>query len=462
MERLDRMRRLYFLGIGGIGMSALARFFLHEGAEVSGYDRVETKLTRQLEREGMKIHYMDDVSLIPNEPDLVVWTPAIPDSLGELQFLRASGWPMKKRAEVLGMISREKPTAAIAGTHGKTTTSAMLTWLLHESGIDAPAFLGGIPRDYGTNFIPGKSDWVVMEADEYDRSFWQLHPQCAIVTSLDPDHLDIYGDQDEMIRSYKVFIGQVKPGGSMIYHHSLSNVLGDEFLSDLEEKNVRCITYGLGKGDAQSRIHGVQGGFVVFDYAFRDLWIKDVKLRMPGVHNVLNMTAAITAAVTLGATGERIGSIVSRFSGIERRFEIHELGNGRYLVSDYAHHPEELKAAIGAARQFFPDRKITGVFQPHLYSRTKDFGQGFAAVLDTLDRPILVELYPAREEPIEGIDSGYILGMMQNTRKSGTTKKELIDQLKDEEIEILMILGAGDLEFLVPEIIKALQAREYE
>jgi UDP-N-acetylmuramate--alanine ligase len=460
MLKLDQIQRLYFLGVGGIGMSALARYFRHLGKEVFGYDRVNTSLTRLLEDEGVQIHYKDDASSIPGGIDLVVWTPAIPESLGEMQFFRKKGIPMMKRSEILGLISQSKNAIGVSGTHGKTTTSIMLSYLMKEGGIDTAAFLGGISKNFQSNFVAGQSDWVVMEADEFDRSFWRLFPRCTIVTSMDADHLDVYGDHEEMIRSYKVFVAQTQDDGCLIYHDSLKEVLGGDFLNALSDRGIECISFGLNAGQSRSEITRIENGFIHFDFSFEEIEIRGLKMRMPGEHNVSNMTAALTMALRLGIRPERCREILPGFKGIDRRFEIHELRKGRYLINDYAHHPKELEAAIKAARNFFPGNKIAAVFQPHLFSRTKDFGEGFAEAMDRVDQPILVELYPAREEPIPGIDSGYLLDLMGHPDKKLTTKKELINQLNREEIEVIMILGAGDLDVLIPDIINALEKHE--
>jgi UDP-N-acetylmuramate--alanine ligase len=320
--------------------------------------------------------------------------------------------------------------------------------------------LGGISKNYASNFLAGDSEWVVMEADEFDRSFWQLHPKCVVVTSMDADHLDIYGDHAEMIRSYKVFISQIQDDGCLIYHHSLEDVLGLEFLNALNERGVECISFGLDAGHSRGGISRIEDGYIHFDFSFREVKMENLRMRMPGAHNVSNMTAALTIASIVGVNEKKCVEIMPGFLGIDRRFEIHELGDERYLVNDYAHHPKELEAVIAATKDFFPGKKITAVFQPHLYSRTKDFGSEFAKAMDVVDRPVLVELYPAREEPIPGIDSGYLINQMMNVAKMLTTKKELINLLTKEEIEVIMILGAGDLDVLIPDIKIALEKQQ--
>lgn len=433
-------------------MSAIARYFNRMGKEVHGYDLVRSDLTRELESEGMLIHYEDNASLIPDDVDLIVRTPAVPSSLGEYRALEKMDVEMVKRAEVLGMISKSKRAIGVAGTHGKTTTSTMLSYLLKSSGLDIAAFLGGIAKNYDSNYIEGLNDVVVMEADEFDRSFWHIHPEAIILTSMDPDHLDIYGDHDEMIRSYKVFVRQLRDQGLLIYHHSLVDVLGEDLFGELKGRGVRSISYGVESGEASTQVVKVENGFLHFDYADGQKQLDGLKMKIPGRHNLANMTAAIAMALEYGVNAESIIEQLPQFEGIVRRFEIDAFENGVFLVSDYAHHPEELNSAIQAAREFFPGKKLTGVFQPHLYSRTKDFADEFAAALDKLDRPILVELYPAREEPIEGIHSTYILNKMKNPNKVETTKQELINDIREQDLEILMILGAGDLDRLIPTI----------
>ncbi len=446
--RLSDIKKIYFLGIGGIGMSALARYFHGRGMEVFGYDKTETQLTRALSLEGMRIHYNDDVAAIPPGIDLVVYTPAVPADLGELQHFRSGGYPVKKRSEVLGIISRGMKTIAIAGTHGKTTTSSLTTWLLRSSGVDCSAFLGGIVRNFGSNFVEGKGEWVVVEADEYDRSFLQLDPDLAVILSMDADHLDIYGSREIMVETgYKAFAARLKPGGTLFVQHRWSG----EF--------AQARSFGVENGSCRAENIRVEGGFFVFDYVAEAVRFRDLRFTMPGRHNVENATAAISAALVAGADENGIRKGLETFAGIQRRFEIVYRDAHRVYVDDYAHHPAELEAVIGAAREFFPGRKITGVFQPHLYSRTRDFAEEFAYALDKLDEVILLDIYPAREEPIPGVSADTIAEFMRHAQLTRSTKAGLMDKLQERRIEVLLTVGAGDIDTLV-EPIRRLLASE--
>lgn len=438
---ISDIKKIYFIGIGGIGMSALARYFRGRGAEVFGYDKTETELTRTLAAEGMTIHYTDDVAAIPPGIDLVVYTPAVPADMKELAHLRASGYPVKKRSEVLGIISRGMKTAAIAGTHGKTTTSSLTTWLLRSSGVDCSAFLGGIVRNFGANFVEGKSDWVVVEADEYDRSFLQLDPDVAVILSMDADHLDIYGDRESMVETgYKAFAAKLKPGGKLFVQHRWAG----EF--------PQALPFGIENGVCRAENVRSEGGYFVFDYVSEGVAFQNLRFTMPGRHNVENAVAAISLALVAGAQEEGIRKGLESFAGIQRRFEIVYRDDRRVYVDDYAHHPSELEAVIGAAREFFPGRKITGVFQPHLYSRTRDFAEGFAQALDSLDEVILLDIYPAREAPIPGVSADTIAGLMRHPRLKRMHKAELLEVLKEQTIDVLLTAGAGDIDTMVEPI----------
>lgn len=446
--KLDELKKIYFVGIGGIGMSALARYFNGLGIEIFGYDRVETVLTQQLEKEGMCIHYEDDITQIPDGIDLVVYTPAIPDTHQELSYFRSKNYPLKKRAEVLGIISKNRKTIGVAGTHGKTTTSTILTHLLRSSGVDCTAFLGGIAENFQSNFVAGNSEWVVMEADEFDRSFLHLHPEIAVVSSMDADHLDIYGDKASMHQTFMDYVAQVN---HTLYYKDglpLSTIQGGEAL----EKN----TYGIEQGGIQASNLRAEAPYFVFDWNGGTTELKDLKFTLPGEHNILNASVAIAIAKQLGCDNEDIRAALASFKGIKRRFEFVYQTEEQIYIDDYAHHPEELKAAIAAARALYPNKKITAVFQPHLYSRTQDFVEGFASALDALDQVFLLDIYPARELPIEGVSSQLILDKMQNAKKKLVTKERLLECLRDESIEVLMTLGAGDIGVLVPDIAKIL------
>lgn len=445
---INELKVMYFIGIGGIGMSALARYFKGLGADIYGYDKTETALTKTLVEEGMHIHYEEDVSKIPAQVDLVVWTPAVPQDHAELQYFRQHDIPVKKRAEVLGIISRNRRTVAIAGTHGKTTTSSLTAHVLRACGIDCSAFLGGIAQNFQSNFVNGQSDWVVAEADEYDRSFLHLHPEIAAITSMDADHLDIYGDEDSIHETgFLAFAKRVT--GTLYVQY--------EWLKFFDKNAVR--SFGVDGGDYRAENLRVEDGYFVFDYKNPDISIPNLQLPMPGRHNVENATVAISVALQLGAEPEAIRAALLGFKGIKRRFEFVIRTEKVVFIDDYAHHPTELKAAIGAARQLFPNRKVTGIFQPHLYSRTRDFADGFASALDGLDEILLMDIYPAREEPIPGVTSEIIFERMQNANKQLVTKANLLDILKNKELDVVMTLGAGDIDTFVQPIKKILDNR---
>ncbi len=442
--KIEQLKRIYFVGIGGIGMSALARYFNSLGIAVFGYDKVETELTQKLVAEGMQVHYNDAISAIPEGIDLVVYTPAIPVTHKGLNYFFANDYTVLKRAAVLGLISKNRKTIAVAGTHGKTSTSAILTHILKVGGIDCNAFLGGIAQNFESNFVAGASDWVVMEADEYDRSFLHLYPEIAIITSMDADHLDIYGNEKAMHQTFFDFAKQVK-----------SNLYYKEDLPLKANENIGLIAqgYGLEKGAIQANNIRVEGSFFVFDYQNKENKIEQIKFSLPGNHNVLNAIAAISVAKQLGCTDGAIKEALLTFKGIKRRFElVCQQEQGGIYIDDYAHHPEELKVAIEAAKMLYPQRKITGIFQPHLYSRTQDFAAEFARALDSLDECILLDIYPAREEPIKGVSSAIIFDKMKLENKQLVNKNALLTLLENKKIEVLMTLGAGDIGRLVEEI----------
>lgn len=451
--RLENLKKLYFLGIGGIGMSALARYFNSRGIEIHGYDKTQTPLTNQLTAEGMTIHYEEDVNQIPEGIDLVVYTPAVPKTHKEYQYFDTQRTPIKKRAEVLGIISRSQRTIAIAGTHGKTTTTTILTHLLKEGGIDCTAFLGGIAQNYGSNYVEGKSDWVVVEADEYDRSFLHLTPEIAVILSMDADHLDIYGSHEAMLETgFKKFVKNVKTDGTIIVQEELAQLFDNQEIE----------TYGLKDGDFRAMSVGVVDGGFHFDYTqgrkSNVLTIVDPHFwtPLPGRHNVENALAAIAVATKLGVSASDLRKGLRTFKGIKRRFEFVIREENLVFINDYAHHPTELTAAISAAKELFPNRKITGIFQPHLYSRTRDFQAEFAKALDLLDECLLMNIYPAREKPIAGVDSGIVFEKMKLDNKELVTKETLIPSLKNKEIDVLLMLGAGDIVDFVEPIRRSL------
>lgn len=446
--RLEDIQKIYFVGIGGIGMSALARYFKGQSVEVFGYDKTETILTKKLVEEGMTIHYEEDLNQIPEGIDLVVYTPAVPTTHQELVYFRENGFPVKKRAEVLGIISRSKKTVAVAGTHGKTTTSSITTHLLRSGGLDCTAFLGGIAQNLQSNFVHGESEWVVVEADEFDRSFLHLDPDIATISSMDADHLDIYGDEEKLLETgFRAFARKLKPGGKLWVRLGLAkNFENIEYLQE----------FGLDEGPYRSENVRVEDGMFVFDYINPNTRIEALKFTLPGRHNVENATAAITVALHLGIKEEAIREGLLSFKGIKRRFEFLFRQPKIVYIDDYAHHPSELNAAIGAAKQLYPEKKITGIFQPHLFTRTRDFAEGFAAALDRLDEILLLDIYPARELPIEGVNSEMLANLMQNENVTLLKKEAVLDYLKGKELEVLMTLGAGDIDRLREPIRKML------
>ena len=462
---LNQIKTIYFVGIGGIGMSALARYFLSRGAAVHGYDKTETELTKALATEGMLIHYTDDVSYIPKGVDLVVYTPAIPKEHTELVCFQLNGFPILKRSEVLGIISRGMKCIAVAGTHGKTTTSSIVTHILRTGGVDTTAFLGGISLSLGSNFVQGQSDWVVVEADEYDRSFLRLSPDIAIITAIDPDHLDIYGDEENFRKGFHDFTKKVKDNGQ-VFPNSTLLLRGDD---DDAQRHIRYDDYGVNVGVYRAENIRVENGFFVFDYKSPLGNIENIKFTLPGNHNVENATAAIAAAQQIGVESEAIKAALANFKGIKRRFDFILRGDAAkenepktlnqqpVFIDDYAHHPTELEAAIAAAKTLYPDRRITGIFQPHLFTRTRDFQDGFAAALDKLDEVFLMDIYPARELPIEGVTADIIFNKMKNSHKTLVTKQNLMKTLTKHQstegaFDVVMTLGAGDIDTFVKPI----------
>jgi UDP-N-acetylmuramate--alanine ligase len=450
----EEVRHIYFLGIGGIGMSALAKYFHGRGIRVSGYDKTPSEITDELVASGMSVHFEDNIELLPADIDLVVITPAIPADHKEWRHLRHRGLPIKKRAEVLGMISSDAVCLAVAGTHGKTTTTTMLAHLLRSSGVNCTAFLGGIAANYMTNYIAGDPKLVVAEADEYDRSFLHLSPSGAIITSMDADHLDIYGDHSQVTDSYKSFAERVKKNGTLVLKHGLELGVNENYQSD-----VRIRNYGINATLNSSSNVRVQNGAFMFDYKGERETITDLELSVPGRHNVENATAAITLALEFGATAEGVKRGIGDFKGVHRRFEFALKTNSHIVVDDYAHHPEELKAAISAARELYPNKKITGVFQPHLFSRTRDFADQFARSLEMLDTVILLEIYPAREVPIPGITSSMLLARINVQDKFLCAKEDLVAMIEKRNPQVTLMMGAGDIDRLVKPVAHALRQK---
>ena len=447
---LQNIKRVYLIGIGGIGMSGLARYFAHLGCIVCGYDKTATALTDQLHNEGIRVVFDDREDWIPlsfKNPDpstLIIYTPAIPRDSAIYNYFRENGFELLKRSQVLGLISKTKFTVAVAGTHGKTTTSCLLAHILKDSGKDCSAFLGGIASNYGTNVLFGNNDIVVVEADEYDRSFLTLYPNIAIITSMDADHLDIYGNHDQLTESFIQFASQIKDGGKLIFHEDLPLTSG--------------ITYSAkGAADVRGLNVQVKDGDFYFDFKNDDVEIKNIKLGIAGLHNVENATAAIEAALLLEVDPDLIKKALASFRGVKRRFEYIVKSKEHIYIDDYAHHPEELRAAIGSIRKLYPGKKLTTIFQPHLFTRTRDFADGFAEVLDLSDELIILDIYPAREMPIEGVNADMILDRMKlwNKRKCG--KQETVDLVQIEKPELLLTVGAGDIDQLVQPLKSALE-----
>ncbi len=450
--RLEDIHSVYFVGIGGIGMSALARWFNSRGANVAGYDRVSTPLTQTLEAEGIVIHYDDDVNLIPDQykdkdSTLVIFTPAIPKDHKELNYLIENGFSIKKRSEVLGIITSSKYAIGVAGTHGKTTTSSMIAHILNESEKGCNAFVGGIMTNNNSNLIIGKEDApVVVEADEFDRSFLRLHPNVSVVTSVDPDHLDIYGNPDAMKKSFGEYIQKTNASGKVFM-----NVAAVDKLSDIETA-AQKVAYGFEQGEIQAQNLRIQDGEFVFDYVSDNNVIKDLKLLLPGYHNVENAVAAISVALNEGLSGEQIKASLASYKGVKRRFEYIIKDENQVFIDDYAHHPSEIRALVKSVRSLYPGKRITAIFQPHLYSRTKDFVDGFALELSKVDELILLPIYPAREEPIPGVESELILVKTELENSRTCQKGDLIDVIDQIKPEVLLTVGAGDIDQLVPKI----------
>ncbi len=445
MEDYDR---IYFVGIGGIGMSALARWFIARGKAVAGYDRTETELTKALVEEGCLIHYDDDVLHIPTpfkgqDRTLVVYTPAIPTDHKELAFFKENNFELKKRSEVLGMLTKGHYTIAVAGTHGKTTTSSMIAHLLAGQSGGVNAFVGGIMSNYNSNLIIGDEDApMVVEADEFDRSFLQLSPNYTVVTSIDPDHLDIYGNETELAKSFKAFVDKTDPKGRILMSSDAGvKIPGPQYTS-----------YDIKLGDIVAESLRIVEGAFVFDYRKGKIKISDLFLYVPGHHNVMNALAAITVAFEMGLSDKQIRTRLKTYKGVKRRFEYVQRFGKTIIIDDYAHHPTEIDAIIRSVRVLYRKRKITVVFQPHLFSRTRDFMDAFAESLDAADDVVLLPIYPAREKPIKDITSQTLLDKMKLQRKFLSTKEELPDLLEELKPEILLTLGAGDIDKEVPKL----------
>jgi len=452
MKTLQNLKNIYFIGIGGIGMSAIARYFNERGVKIFGYDKTQTILTDQLSSEGMDICYENNYTEpFPTSIDLVIYTPAVPLTHPICQHFLQSALPIMKRAEILGLISKNMRTIAIGGTHGKTTTSSITTHLLKEGGISCTAFLGGIVENFGGNYVSGHSDWVVIEADEFDRSFLHLYPEISAILSTDADHLDIYGSLESLLETgFKPFAAQTAPDGLLLIQHASANL----FPSTGNKRS-----FGIEEGDFKAVNIRLEANRLIFDYQNNDVLLKDLKFSLPGRHNVLNAVVAITIALRLGVSEEAIRENLLTFKGIQRRFDIKLANEKMVIISDYAHHPTELNAVISVARELYPGKKITAVFQPHLFSRTKDFLDGFAEALSALDSVLLLPIYPAREQPIPGIDSALLLQKISIPDKKLVDSDGLISALNQVQPEILLMLGAGDFDRMLPEIVDLYHAK---
>lgn len=456
MKDLNHIKAVYFLGIGGIGMSALARFFHLRGLPVAGYDRTPSALTLELEQEGISVHYLDDITAIPNairalspESLLVVYTPAVPTGHSELRYFHEMGYSVLKRSEVLGLITRQTPTIAVAGTHGKTTTSAMVTHLLEATGKKPTAFVGGIMANYATNFLPGGGNLTVVEADEFDRSFLTLSPDISVITSVDPDHLDIYADAHSFAEGFRLFARCLKSGGKLIVHESVAH----------EFAGSNCISYGFGN-DADVQIYDVRVENGTFCFSIKGIYSHtEFVLHMPGRHNVMNAAAAVTACWLSGLPLDDIRQALASFRGVKRRFEKISEHNGKVFIDDYAHHPSELEACISAARELYPGMRIFGAFQPHLFTRTRDFSAGFSAALSKLDYLYLLPIYPARELPIPGVSSQMLLADITTPGRL-VDKEDLASAVREDinRFDVFLTLGAGDIDREVEQIRKELES----
>ena len=452
------MNAVYFIGIGGIGMSAIARYYLQRGLVVGGYDKTPSALTHELEHEGALIHYEDDVNLIPEacrdaRTTLIIYTPAIPAEHTELQYFRANDFDIQKRAQVLGTLTHHHKGLCVAGTHGKTTTSSMTAHLLHQSHVDCNAFLGGITKNYDTNYILApESDYVVIEADEFDRSFHHLAPFATVITATDPDHLDIYGTEEAYLESFRHYTELIRPNGFLVIHEGLK-------MQPNVPAGVTTYTYSREHGDFHADNVRIGNGEIVFDLVSPLGNITDVSLGVPVSVNIENGIAAMALAQIAGVDEAEIRRGMASFSGVERRFDFRVKTEQKAYLSDYAHHPEELRACIESIREVYAGRRIVGIFQPHLYTRTRDFYREFADALSLLDEVILTEIYPAREQPIPGVTSQLILDNLRPGVKGRLIRKaDVVEVVRNTSFDVLMTLGAGDLENYSADIAEAIKA----
>ncbi|MEA5259570.1 UDP-N-acetylmuramate--L-alanine ligase [Arcicella aquatica] len=449
---LKVLKHIYFLGIGGIGMSAIARWFIANGYSLAGYDKTATPLTNALQAEGIPVHFSDNINLIPaevlanKEETLIVYTPAIPKDNLEFNYLKDNGFTLMKRSQVLGLLTKSFYTIAVSGTHGKTTTSSMVSHILKQAGKNVTAFLGGITQNYGTNFLINESpdDVIcVVEADEFDRSFLTLYPNLTIVTSTDADHLDIYGDHSQLLESFQLFVSQLKDGGKLYQRKGL-NLAGFTKNESAE--------YSLNEGDFYAQNLRIENAEMIFDIIYPNGIIKDCTLLTPGFHNVENALAATAVALEAGLTAEQIKQGICSFGGVKRRFEYHIRSEKIVYIDDYAHHPTEIQAFLSSVKALYPTRKLTVVFQPHLFTRTRDFQEGFAESLSLADDLILLDIYPARELPIEGVTSQIIFDKVTSPIKTLCSKEKVLDLLEAKQPELIVTVGAGDIDTLISKI----------
>ncbi len=459
MEAKD-IQAVYFVGAGGIGMSAIARYFINKGAVVAGYDRTPTDLTRELEKEGMLVHYEENTDLIPQacrdaKHTLVVYTPAVPETHKELVYFREGGFEIEKRAQVLGTLTRTHKGLCFAGTHGKTTTSTMCAHIMHQSHLDCNAFLGGISKNYDTNYIlSDHSDYVVIEADEFDRSFHWLRPWMSVITATDPDHLDIYGTKEAYLESFNHYTELIQPGGALIIHQNLE-------MKQRVKDGVKVYTYSRSEGDFHAENVKMDNGTIVFDFISPVENVKGIELGQPIPINIENSVAAMAMAQLNGCTAEELRYGMKTYGGVDRRFDFKIKNNRHVFLSDYGHHPKEILQCAKSLKELYSGRKITAIFQPHLYTRTRDFYQDFADALSHFDEVILTEIYPARELPIEGVTSDLIFNNLKEGVEKDTIKKDdVLTYVNQRDFDVLVVLGAGDLNDYVPEIAKVLEAKE--
>lgn len=459
MELKD-IKAVYFVGAGGIGMSAIARYFRQKGLVVGGYDKTPSDLTRRLEEEGIRLHYEEDVNQIPEEcklkeSTLVIYTPAIPATHKELAFFRENGFEIEKRAQVLGRLTQTHKGLCFAGTHGKTTTSTMCAHIMHQSHLDCNAFLGGISKNYGTNYIlSNKSDYVVIEADEFDRSFHWLRPWMSVITSTDPDHLDIYGTKEAYLESFRHYTELIQPGGALVIHKDLE-------MRENVQQGVTVYEYSRHEGDFHADNVRIENGTIHFDFVSPVENVADIELGQPVPINIENSVAAMALAQLNGCSADELRNGMRTYAGVDRRFDFKIKNDRHVFLSDYAHHPKEILQSAKSLKEIYPNRKVTVIFQPHLYTRTRDFYQEFADALSHFDEVVLTEIYPAREEPIPGVSSALIFeNLKEGVERRMILKDEVIDFVKEHDFDILVVLGAGNLDNYVPEIAEILKGKE--